>query len=394
MNDDAEFRARPPTELDRESGFVQSRLQRTVTILPKADWVVIGWTLATELLLLLFGGKAYQVLENKPLPNARAWLEIWNRWDSLHYLQVAQFGYSAKGPLKSWFYPLFPWVTRAFAFLTGDYLVAALVVSGLALMAAAVMMRRLVASDFSNPIALRAVWFFLIFPGAYFLHIGYTESLFIALAFGSILAARTDRWWLAGILGAFAWMTRAPGMILVPTLAVEAGHRLWTTRKWDWRWLWIALVPAGFCVYLLVNWHVTGDPFWFLGARRKLFAVWTEWPWHGIHALIGNMQRGPSDGEIVGTQELVFTFIAMACSVLAWMAMRPSYAMWITGNCLLVISINFIQCMPRYTLPLFPIFIFLALLAKNRFWNAVITVWSLLFLALFSSLFVRGWWAF
>ena len=42
-------------------------------------------------------------------------------------------------------------------------------------------------------VAMRAAWFLLIFPTAYFLHIGYTESLFLALVLGSFLAARTDR---------------------------------------------------------------------------------------------------------------------------------------------------------------------------------------------------------
>jgi hypothetical protein len=65
-----------------------------------------------------------------------------------------------------------------------------------------------------------------------------------------------------------------------------------------------------------------------------------------------------------------------------------------TGNWLLFTSVTFIESTPRYTLTLFPIFILFALVAANRFWNAVITVWSLLFLALFAGLFVRGWWAF
>ena len=55
---------------------------------------------------------------------------------------------------------------------------------------------------------MRSVWFLLIFPTAYFLHVGYSEALFLALALGSILAARGERWWLAGVLGAFCWMTR------------------------------------------------------------------------------------------------------------------------------------------------------------------------------------------
>jgi hypothetical protein len=43
---------------------------------------------------------------------------------------------------------------------------------------------------------------------------------------------------------------------------------------------------------------------------------------------------------------------------------------------------------------MYPVFMLFALLARNRLWAAVITVWSLLFLALFSSVFVRGWWVF
>lgn len=37
------------------------------------------------------------------------------------------------------------------------------------------------------------VWFFLIFPNAYFLHIGYTESLTLALLLASLLSARSER---------------------------------------------------------------------------------------------------------------------------------------------------------------------------------------------------------
>jgi hypothetical protein len=74
--------------------------------------------------------------------------------------------------------------------------------------------------------------------------------------------------------------------------------------------------------------------------------------------------------------------------------LRPLCAMWITGNWFLVTSATFLVSMPRYSLTMFPIFMLFALLAKNRLWYAVITVWSLLFLALFTSLFVRDQWAF
>jgi hypothetical protein len=78
----------------------------------------------------------------------------------------------------------------------------------------------------------------------------------------------------------------------------------------------------------------------------------------------------------------------------AWFKLRPTYAMWITGNWLLVTSASWLLSMPRYTLVMFPIFILFALVARNRLFYLLITIWSLLFLALFESLFVWGHWAF
>ncbi len=362
--------------------------------IPKDDWIVVASVLATKVLLFVFGAESYRILQNKPLPGG-SWLQIWNRWDSVHYQRLAQSGYDSASIWKAWFYPLFPWTVRVVGrVIDGDYLVGAFVVSGIALIAAAILLRRLVQLDFSGEVAHRAVWFFLIFPTTYFLHIGYTESLFIALALGSIMAARRERWWLAGLLGAFSWMTRANGLILLPTLAVEAAHQFALTKRWQWRWLWIALVPAGLGVYLLLNFHVTGDAFAFLRMRHDLTAVSFGWPWVGIREAIGNLRRPPNEAEIVGTQELFFALLGLACTVVSWFKLRPVYATWITGSWLLFTCAKFIESEPRYALTLFPIFILFALLAANRFWNLVITAWSLLFLGLFTCLFVRGWWAF
>src|SRR5712692_2677036 len=210
---------------------VREQITRAVSVLPKSDWLVIGWVLATKILLFVFGIKAYQVLENERATGVRGRLELWNHWDAPHYLELAQMGYTAKGVWKAWFYPFYPWCVRIVAFLNGNYLVSALVVSAIALLTAALVLRRLVQIDFSPEVALRSVWFFLIFPTAYFLHAPYTESLFLALVLGSVFAARRDVWWLAGTLGALSWMTRANGIVLVPALAVEAGYQLWKTKR-------------------------------------------------------------------------------------------------------------------------------------------------------------------
>jgi hypothetical protein len=43
---------------------------------------------------------------------------------------------------------------------------------------------------------------------------------------------------------------------------------------------------------------------------------------------------------------------------------------------------------------MFPIYLLFAMLARRRVWLAVISFWSLLYLALFASLFAWGRWAF
>jgi len=382
--------------MNNESDTVPQKSHRRGSFLglPKEDWLAIGWTFAIKLLLLVFAAESLQILTNQRSIGFRRSLELWNRWDSPHYLRLAEFGYSNTDPLKTWLYPLFPWTVRVFAFVTRDYLVAAFVVSGLALAAAAVLLRRLVAHDYGQAVAVRAVWFFLIFPTAYFLHIGYTESLFLAFLLASLLSARNDRWWMAGVFGALCWMTRPTGIILLPTLATEAAHQFWETKRWRWQWLWIGFVPAGFAVYLLLNLKIAGSAFAFLPMRERLFHMTGAWPWIGMREAYRNQLRPPTAAIMVGTQELVFASLGLLCAMISWIKLRPIYAVWITGSWLLVTSASFLASEPRYALTLFPIFILFSFAGRNPFWNGLLTATSLLFLGLFAGLFVRGWWAF
>ena len=372
----------------------KSPWKRLFLILPKEDWLVIGWTLAIKLVLIVFGAESFQILSNRRVTGLHQALELWNRWDSLHYLKLAEFGYSSTDPMKAWLYPLFPWTVRVLAVVTRDYLVAAFVVSGLACAATAVLLRRLVARDYGPEVAQRAVWFFLIFPTAYFLHIGYTESLFLAFLLASLLSARNRHWWMAGLFGALCWMTRPTGIVLLPTLAMEAAQQFWETKRWRWQWLWIGFVPAGFGVYLLLNLKIAGSPFAFLPMRQQLFHVSAAWPWIGMWDAYRNQLQSPTAGSMVGTQELAFACLGLFCAIASWIKLRPMHAVWMTGSWLLVTSVTYLVSGPRYALTMFPIFILFAFAGRSPFWNGIITTVSLLFLSLFAGLFVRGWWAF
>jgi hypothetical protein len=403
-------------------------LRRIVSFLPREDWIVVGWVMAIKMLLFSFGATSYAVLWDNYVTSPHQWFEIWDQWDFGYYQKIAEFGYSGTDGSIA-FYPLFPWLVRLVGCVSRSYLAAGFIVSSIASVVAVILLRRLVQLDYPESVAMRSVWFLLIFPTAYFLHIGYSEALFLALALACILAARSERWWLAGVLGAFCWMTRATGAVLIPTLAVEAAQQYWVRRRscshgpagrlstaqpsdvdrpqaggysafpwgcsaWNWKWLWIAIVPAGFAVYLLINWSVSGDPFAFLQARKTLFEQSFASPLTGIRQAIWAHYTTPHEAEMVGTQELFFVALGFVCTLISWIKLRPAYAMWLTGSWMLSVSVNFFRSMPRYTLTMFPIFILFALLGGNRFWAGVLTAWSLLFFALFAVLFARGEWAF
>ena len=87
--------------------------------------------------------------------------------------------------------------------------------------------------------------------------------------------------------------------------------------------------------------------------------------------------------------------IITVCTVWSWFRLRPSYSVWITLNWLLINSTAFVLSVPRYTLTLFPVFILFARATSGRrFRFAMLTIWSLLYFALYAGRFVRGLWAF
>ena len=355
-----------------------------------ADRETVLLVLALKALIFIFA-----ILSLRTLFDQReGWMEMWNRWDALHYQSLAQIGYSATGEdrFSIVFYPLYPWLVRCVAIVSRNYLAAGFLVSGAASIAAALLLRRLAELDHPPAVARRAVWFLFIFPTSYFLHIGYTESLFLALSLGCVLAARMNYWAAAGLLGAGACLTRVNGLLLGPTLLVEAWLQYRATRRIDWRWLWIGAVGFGFVGYLYLNYRVTGDFFAFSKIMEEHWYKKFTPPWIGIRDV---WLRIP-DGDITeGLHEFVYIVLSFVGMIWSWFRLRPSYAVWMMLNWLLVNSTSFVLSVPRYCLTFFPLFLLLALIeAKRPLVGLLVTASSLLFLALFLVKFAHGTWAF
>lgn len=385
--------------------------------LEPSDRRLIGLTLAVKVAVLLVGGFAYVALSNQSINDPMDLLRIWNRWDAPHYLDLVVFGYRATDagnligphgyrsvypgdlPLYIVFYPLFPWLATIVNFLLNDPLASAFVVTTLASLFVAPLLYRLVRHDEEPAVAMRAAWFLLIFPTAYFLHIGYTEALFMALVLGSFLAARTERWWLAGLLGGLAALTRVNGLVLIPALAAEALtqwlHRPQEERRLRVEWLAIGLVGVGFAGYLALNQAIYGDALTFLRIQHEHWYKSLDWPWNGISGTLGWLSSSQPDNVLMqGWMELTFMFIGLVATLHAALRFRLSWFAWMAGNWLLFVSTSFVMSVPRYALTLFPLYVSLALLSSRRPALALISAVSISALVYFTGRFATGAWAF
>lgn len=378
--------------------------------LDDTDALLLATTLATKLGVLLLGVVALWAATGH-LPDL---LSPWDRWDAPHYTDIAVFGYTANDPgtlshpgyrqvfpgdldLYIVFFPLFPWLIAAVNAVLDAPVAAAFVVSTVASFFVAPVLFRLVAADLGEGIGRWAALFLLVFPTAYFLHIGYTESLFLALAFGSLWLARTNRWIGAGVAGGLAALTRANGLVLVPALVVEA----WL----DWRehqrlrvgWL-VALagVAIGFAIYLWLNWSVYGDPFAFSVIQREHWFKALDPPWTGIAGMIDwTASTNPDNVLMQGWMELLFTGLGLVATVATLLWLRPTWGVWMAGNWLLMTSTGFVMSVPRYSLVLFGLMVWAALIAQR--WNVVgwiLAAASVTAMGYFAWRFAVGQWAF
>jgi Gpi18-like mannosyltransferase len=250
--------------------------------------------------------------------------------------------------------------------------------------------------DYPEEASLRAVFFFSIFPTAYFLHAGYTESTFLALTISSFYYARKERWWLACVIGMLATATRITGIVLVPALLIEylaqKGFKLRNLKKDS---LWLVLVPIGFICYLTLNYLVYDDPLKFLHFQKENWHERAVFPWQGfLAAWEGIWMVKASAMTIYGWAQVICAVLGLFFTIYSFFYFRISYSIYMLLTLLIVTSASFWMSLPRFVATMFPMFIAFSLVGKREEVNYAITFFSILFYGLFLALFVQGRWAF
>jgi len=345
----------------------------------------------------LFAYVAYVLIANS-FPDS--FISIWNTWDTQHYLNIAQYGYSSstvdERHLLIAFFPLYPFLIKIPALVLQNYLLSALLVSNIAYIFAVFYLYKLVLLDFEKEDALRSIIYFSIFPTAYFLHAAYTESLFLALTIASFYYARKDRWALSGVIGMLAATTRITGIILLPVLVIEyLSQRQYKKENIRKDILWILIIALGLVLYLILNYITYGDPLKFLEIQSGHWSKHLAIPTEGFFSAWGGIfWRPPAESVYIGWFEIFFSLLGIILVIYSFFRIRLSYSLYALATWLIVTSTSFWLSIPRYTLTIFPIFIVLAILGRRKEINYTVIFLSLIFYALFLSLFVRFRWAF
>jgi len=338
-------------------------------------------------------------------------------WDSEFYLGIADQGYDnsdirsipgtdgKKLSLSYAFFPFYALLIRVLAVPLAVFglgkiatlTLAAVVISLLGTLAGMLALYDLARGWLGEEGGVRAAWYMLVFPTAFFFGQVYTEGLFVGLAFGTLALARRGQWIWAALLAALAAWTRAVGVALAVPLAVMAYQQLRDARnaQSDRK---PALGAAAAALAPLASlgawWFSPLRPaFWFVEdnffGRRFLAVEGSLQGWNMVWQEMIRTTNGPS--KMYFLLEFAIIFIALACA-LALLRRMPAVALFSLAVFVISIFSGAGQSMNRYVLAMPALFLVPAWLGKNEVFDRGWTLAGVLLMATLAALFSYDFW--
>lgn len=323
-------------------------------------------------------------------------------WDGVWYIALALHGY--QHTTDAAYYPLYPLAIAMLDTVTSSAPLSAFLISIASLFGTLALLQRLTALELGEAAARRTVYLFALFPTAIFLSAAYPEALFLCLDLGALLAARRERWALAGILGGLGAAARNSGFLIVVPLALMylsarraetaalagagidvgagAGSALRERLRARWRSLdvnalWLCLVPLGLLTVVLFNVALFGDPlaawhaeaYWQRGFAGPLSALW-----QGVTPAVKAVSQIAAGHVSTGAlQKLALLGLALAALFAAVGVLRrlpPAYGAYTVIALIWALSApekgHPLASTPRFILAIFPLFMWLGWRLEDR----------------------------
>ncbi|GAC1368249.1 MAG: hypothetical protein PVSMB5_28900 [Ktedonobacteraceae bacterium] len=387
----------------------------------KNAWQEAGWVFVLSRMVILVvsyvGSARFPLNERSPVPTCSVdfgtCLLAWQHWDVFSYMSVAQNGYAHARATA--FFPLWPLLLRAAAVLFGSstlvYYIAGLLLANLFFYLALVIFYALLDEEFESTVARNALYYLAFYPYALFFFAGYTESLFLLLCLAvffflqrGLKRGLTLDWWLAGLCGFLAALTRSPGVVLgVPFLVVFL-QRFWLYGNFahtSWRQKLqalapIVLIPLGVATYMLYLGYTKGNPLLFSTEEAASWNRHLSAPWLGVFfALQGLFVNSPL--HILNVLDLAFTLIPLLALIAGFRRIPAHYALF--SLVMVLFSLAYPQgttvpltAVPRYMMVIFPIIVIFAQWGKHPRFDKLFMAFSVALFAINIVLFISHYW--
>lgn len=403
----AAWSARPWLPVRAEEGRRSARKQRLHPIIQLVFYLALFRALLFVLayLLSLIGhGYTGGLFDN---------LGIWNQLgtDSQHYLNIAQNGYVNYGDdrLLIVFFPLYPYLVRAFNVVFQNYLASGLIVSNLCWVFAAYLTYELALMDTDRRGALRTLKYLCILPASFLFSAPLSDSLFLLLSVASVYAVRKKLYPVAGIVGFLAAFTRMPGILLfvpacfelVGTFIRERGLR-GSDSRWRLRMTGSALsllfIPAGFLLYLYVNFHVTGSATTFLTFQRDHWHQQLGWFFATMSTVVNSATTSFSDNLRMlwglWIPNIVFLLASLGIVIAAQNKLRASNVAYFIAYYAVCMGATWLLSAPRYLTAAYPLSLALGAITEKKAADRVATAVCCLLFVVYLLAFVNQWYVY
>ncbi len=205
--------------------------------------------------------------------------------------------------------------------------------------------------------------------------IGAPESLFILFILLSLFFFEQKRFFWSGLFGGLATMTKSPGILLFFAYTLSIIENYWKTKKINWQWLGILLIPLGLLAVFSLYWYQYGDFFAYFHSGDNLHL-------YGLFSVFNFRANW------IGTawlEDIILYFFLYGLTVIYLFRLpNRSFFYYSLIYFLAIISVQH-RDIPRYSLPLWP----MALIAFEKFFTS--KKFLIVFLFLLPGIYLFAW---
>jgi hypothetical protein len=312
-------------------------------------------------------------------------------WDAQPYLIISESGYQADSRLAA-FFPLWPFCIWLFSYLTaGHHLLSGIILANIVSVFALLALHEYVSAEKGLRFADRTLLLLLAFPGSLFLMFPYSEALFLLLTVSFFHQLTKSNYFITGILGFLAALTRPVGVLLI----IPCALRLLRDRKFS-ALPSIALPLLGYLSYLAIMYFYTGDALRGFRAQEEFFSSASLSKIFDIVGFIKSLY-GPTQvhGFIGSVIDRIWFLLFCASLPFIWKMNKEWFSYSLLMGLVPAMTLSFVS-FTRYVMVIFPVFIVSAHLFSAE-WRER---WFYLLLAslfgmqvIFLTLHINNYWA-